>query len=124
MRAKITEALSEGQNGAWQALKDFGGGEYGIRSGLIPLDFDGYPIPDKSDPDRLANRDIDGMLMMQLLDETVALSRACKERKRLRGEGLKAVTMHKSASGGVQTWEDWVSARKAALSARLSHGGR
>lgn len=121
MRAKIADARTHGIDGAWQAVSELGGGEYGIRAGLMPLDFNGYPIPDQHDKERLSNRDVRGLLMLQALDETVALGNACKERDRLRAQGLKHVVLPKE-HGGVQSWEEWAQARKAALSAMVSHG--
>lgn len=109
--------MEHGASNAWQALKEFDGGTFGLRTGLIPIRLGGYLLPWSKDTKRLHNQDIATMTFEELDTETKALRKANDAIDKLKAQGLRTINIPKER--GVTSWDEWYAERIKAIKERL-----
>lgn len=109
--------MSHGVSDAWQALKEFDGGTFGLRTGLIPIRLGGYLLPWSNDTKRLNNQDIATMTFEQLDAETKAMRKANDAIDKLKAQGLRTINIPKER--GATSWDEWYQERRKAIIERL-----
>ena len=109
--------MTRGVSDAWQALKEFDGGTFGLRTGLIPIRLGGYLLPWSKDTKRLHNQDIATMTFEELDTETKALRKANDAIDKLKAQGLRTINIPKER--GATSWDEWYQARLKAVNERI-----
>lgn len=109
--------MTHGVSNAWQALKEFDGGTFGLRTGLIPIRLGGYLLPWSKDTERLHNRDIKRMTFEQLDAETKAMRKANDAIEKLKAQGLRTINIPKKR--GATSWDEWYKERLKAVNERI-----
>lgn len=106
---------------AFNAVSHHADGTASVRTGFVPIQIAGYPLPDSADPERLANRDVYRMTPDECDAEVRALDRALTERERLKAEqGVRDVIVIKER--GATSFEEWAAERRDALARRMLYG--
>lgn len=105
---------------AFNALEAHADGSVSVRTGFVPIELDGYALPHRADPDRLANRDVYDMSPYECDAELAALDRALAARDALKADGVRDVIVLKER--GATSFEEWADERRREIAKRLIYG--
>lgn len=86
----------------------------------MPIVLGGYELPDRTQAEKIGNRDVFKMSTDQCAEELAALDSACAARTRLLDDKVRDVIILKER--GAVSFEDWASERRDAITRRLLYG--
>lgn len=121
VRSRVRADLARLGSDAHNALETHADGTTSVRTGFIPIEIAGYPLPDRGDPERLKNRDVYRMDADGCDAELRRLDAALAARARLRtDEGVRDVIVLKER--GSTSFEEWADERRDAIARRMLYG--
>lgn len=89
-----------------------------MRTGFVPIVIGGYELPDRTQSDKIGNRDVFKMSADQCTDELAALDSAVAARAQL--TDVRDVIILKER--GATSFEEWATERRDAITRRLLYG--
>lgn len=118
LKSSIRAAIQGGNPDASNAHEGHADGTHSVRTGFVPIVIGGYRLPDRTDPEKIQNRDVFKMSADQCTDELAALDAA----QVARGKMLDVRDVIILKDRGATSFEEWADERRDAIARRLLYG--